>query len=385
MSLAGRRIIYLVSEDWYFCSHRLALGIAARTAGAEVIVATQIDQHRDTITNAGLQVEAITMQRSGINPFADLNALRQISALYKRWQPDLVHHVSLKPILYGSIAAKQAAVPAVVNAVAGVGFMFASQGLLARTVRPLIKRVQRQLMNRENTITILQNPDDVKFYEEGIGVDAKRIRLVCGAGVDITRFTVAPELQPQPQVIAVCVSRMLRHKGIVELVEAARLLHTRGVPIRVRLIGQSDKNPTSIPQAKLLAWQREGIVEVAGPSTAIAAEYANAHIAVLPSYAEGLPLSLLEAAACGRPMVATDVPGCREICIHEETGLLVPPRTVVPLAEALERLALDAKLRQRFGSKARWLSETVFAQSIINDQSLSLYQELLSNTLQRHN
>ncbi len=378
MSLAGVKIIYLVSEDWYFCSHRLALGIAARSAGAEVVVATQINQHADTITSAGLQVEAITMQRSGANPLADINTMRQITALYRRRQPDLVHHVALKPILYGSIAAKQAAVPAVVNAVAGLGFMFTSQSLLARLGRPLISGIQRQLMNRPNNITILQNPDDVRLYQESIGVIAERIRLIPGAGVDITRFTVTPEPQPQPQVIALCVSRMLRNKGIFELVAAARLLHARGAPIRVRLVGPVDANPTSIPQATLSAWRREGVVEVAGPSTAIATEYANAHIAVLPSYGEGLPVSLLEAAACGRPLVATDVPGCREICIHEETGLRVPPRTVAPLAEALEHLALNAPLRQRFGNNARRLTETIFAQSIINRQILSLYQEMLN-------
>lgn len=376
MSLDGRKIVYLVSEDWYFCSHRLPLGIATREAGAEVVVATRVNDHRAQIEAAGVRIAPIEMQRSGTKPFTDLTTIRQITELYSREQPDLVHHVALKPILYGGYAAKRAGVPAIVNAVAGMGFMFISNSLFARTARPLIVCAQRALMNRTNTRTILQNPDDVEMYTQRIGVSPDHLTIIPGVGVDINQFTVVPE--PFAVPTAVCVSRMLRDKGIHELVAATRLLHAKGVELRVRLVGPTDDNPASIPRATLAEWNREGVVEVVGPSEDIAGEYARAHIAVLPSYREGLPKSLLEAAACGRPMVATDVPGCREVCIHGETGLRVPARTIEPLADALERLILDPALRQRLGENARHRAETIFAEKIINAQTLGLYEEMLA-------
>jgi len=376
VSLDGRKIIYLVSEDWYFCSHRLPLGIATREAGAEVVVATRVNDHRAQIEAAGVRIAPIEMQRSGTKPFTDLTTIRQITELYSREQPDLVHHVALKPILYGGYAAKRAGVPAIVNAVAGMGFMFISNSLFARTARPLIVCAQRALMNRTNTRTILQNPDDVEMYTQRIGVSPDHLTIIPGVGVDINQFTVVPE--PFSVPTAVCVSRMLRDKGIHELVAATRLLHAKGVELRVRLVGPTDDNPASIPRATLAEWNREGVVEVVGPSEDIAGEYARAHIAVLPSYREGLPKSLLEAAACGRPMVATDVPGCREVCIHGETGLRVPARTIEPLADALERLILDPALRQRLGENARHRAETIFAEKIINAQTLALYEEMLA-------
>ena len=193
--------------------------------------------------------------------------------------------------------------------------------------------------------------------------------------MDTDRFT--PAHIPDGTPVAVCVSRMLYDKGIVELVEAARLLKARGVPLTVRLVGPIDDNPASIPDATLAAWKTEGIVEVVGRSEDIPGEYARSSIAVLPSYREGLPKSLLEAAAAGRPMVATDVPGCREICRHEETGLLVPVKTVEPLADALERLATDAALRQRLGDNARRLAVAEFSEEIVVRETLDLYRSML--------
>ena len=376
MKLAGQKILYLVSEDWYFCSHRLALGIAAREAGAEVVVATRVSEHREPIERAGLRVVPIEIARSGRNPFTDFRTIRQIIALYRQERPDLVHHVALKPILYGGYAAWRAAVPAVVNAVAGMGFMFISNGPFARTTRPFIRQAQRMLMNRKNTKTILQNPDDLALYTETFGVARERIDVIPGAGVDIDHFAFTPE--PPGPPVAVCVSRMLRDKGIFELVEATRRLHQKDVGLRVRLVGPADDNPASIPREKLAEWHREGVVEVVGPSEDIMGEYARAHIAVLPSYREGLPKSLLEAAACGRPMVATDVPGCREACIEGETGLLVAARSIDPLAEALERLAHNAELRQKYGANARRRAEQVFADKIINAKTLALYGQLMT-------
>jgi glycosyltransferase involved in cell wall biosynthesis len=374
--LAGRKIIIVVSEDWYFCSHRLPLGKALHAAGAEVIVATRVRDHRQIIEQAGLRVIPIGLDRSGLNPLHDLGTLRELLGIYRRERPDLVHHVALKPTLYGALAARMTGVPVVVNALAGLGYLFSSPTLKARLLRPFARLGLRALVNRRNSRTILQNPDDIALFEKELGAQPDRLVLIRGSGVDVARFR--PHPSPDGTPVAVCVSRMLWDKGINELVEAARLLHRRGTDIKIRLVGPTDENPASIPQATLDAWRAEGIVELAGPSDDIPGEYARAHIAVLPSYREGLPKSLLEAAACGLPMVATDVPGCREICREDETGLLVPARSVEPLAGALERLATDTGLRQRLGARARQVAESEFAEEVVISETLTLYRNLLT-------
>jgi glycosyltransferase involved in cell wall biosynthesis len=377
--LAGRKVLILVSEDWYFCSHRLPLGRALRAVGADVVVACRVRDHGDVIRGAGLRLAPIGLDRSGLNPLRDLATIREILRLYRREKPDIVHHVALKPTLYGALCARLAGVPAVINALGGLGYMFASDAATARLLRPLVKGALRLLLNRRNSRTILQNPDDMALFKTGLGVRRENLTMIQGAGVDVTRFRPTPF--PDGTPVAVCVSRMLWDKGIRELVEAARLLRDRGVALRIRLVGPTDDNPASIPQATLDAWRADGLVEVAGPSEGIAGEYARAHIAVLPSYyGEGLPKSLLEAAACGRPMVATDWPGCREICRDGVTGLSVPPRQAEPLADALAQLAGNPALRETLGAEARRVAETEFAEPIVLEATLGVYRALLAET-----
>jgi glycosyltransferase involved in cell wall biosynthesis len=231
-------------------------------------------------------------------------------------------------------------------------------------------------MDRPQCRTILQNPDDLRLFSEEIGVAPARLRMIRGAGVDLTHFRPKPE--PDGPPVAVCVSRMLWDKGIGELVEAARRLKADGVPLKVRLVGATDDNPASIPQKTLADWAAEGVVEVAGPTDDVAGEYARAHIAVLPSYREGLPKSLLEAAASGRAMVATDVPGCREICRQDETGLLVAPRSVSEIVVALKRLVRDPGLRRRLANNARRVAAAEFGEEIVVRETLRLYEEMLN-------
>jgi len=375
-ALAGRKVLILVSEDWYFCSHRLPLGCALRAAGADVVVACRVRDHGDVIRDAGLRLAPISLDRSSLNPFRDLATIGEILRLYRRERPDFVHHVALKPTLYGALCAWLTGVPAVVNALGGLGYMFASGAPAARLLRPFVKAALRRLLNRRNSRTILQNPDDMALFERSLAVGRENLVMIRGAGVDVDRFRPSP--LPAGTPVAVCVSRMLWDKGIGELVEAARLLRERGVALRIRLVGPTDDNPASIPQATLDAWRIDGVVEVAGPRDDIAGEYAHAHIAVLPSYyGEGLPKSLLEAAACGRPMVATDWPGCREICRDGVTGLCVPPRQARPLAEALAKLAADPALRKKLGTEARRVAETEFAEPGILAATLDVYRKLL--------
>lgn len=377
--LSGRTILYLVSEDWYFLSHRLPLARAAREAGARVVVATRINDDRATLEAEGFAVAPIPFDRSGLNPIADLKTLAEIRRVYQRERPDLVHQVAMKPTLYGTLAALMTGVPQVVNAMAGMGFLFISQGLKARLLRPAIRGAMGWLNRRAQVSVIVQNDDDRALFRDLLGVSDRKIATIRGSGVDVDALRPAepPPISDDRPPVALCLSRMLWDKGIGELVEAARLLGARGVPLTVRLVGPSDANPAAIPRETIEAWVAEGLVEAAGKTRDVAGEYARSHIAVLPSYREGLPKSLLEAAACGRPIVATDAPGCREVCVEGETGLRVPVRAVEPLADALERLARDATLRAQMGQAARRLAEERFSIDRIVAETLALYDATL--------
>jgi glycosyltransferase involved in cell wall biosynthesis len=382
LTLKNKKLLFLVSEDWYFRSHRLPIARAARDAGALVSVATRVRDAGDLIKAEGFRLFPLGLSRSGRNPFQDLRQIYDLYRLYRRERPDIVHHVALKPSLYGSIAARLAGVPHIVNAFAGMGFVFISNGLFARTIRPILSWLFRYLLNRDNTLTIVQNADDAKLFVERIGVAPQRLRIIRGSGVDVDRFKPAAEPRHAETPVAVCVSRMLWDKGVGELVDAAKLLKSRGVPVRVRLVGPVDDNPASIPKSQLDEWTRAGVVDVAGPSDDIPGVYAAADIAVLPSYREGLPKSLLEAAAAGLPLVATDAPGCREICRDGKTGLLVPVQSVAPLADALARLANDPALRAELGANARRAAVEEFSEAQVVAETLDLYRSLLPDTVE---
>ena len=373
-SVSGKTILYLVTEDWYFWSHRLLIARAARDAGANIVVAARMTDHMERIVGEGFQAVDVPFDRSGLNPLNDLRTLARLIRIYRQIRPDLVHHVAIKPVLYGSVSAWVTSVPAVVNAMAGLGFLFISQSKKTQVVRAIFERLFAVLGNRSNTRLIVQNRDDQTVFKH-MGIRPDRIELIRGSGVDTKAFQPTPE--PDGIPVAVCISRMLKDKGILELVEAARILKNGNVALKIRLVGGTDTNPTSIPLSALERWAEDGIIEYAGYSEDIAGEYARSFIAVLPSYREGLPKSLLEAGACGRPIVATDVPGCREICIEGETGILVPPQNALALARALEKLAGSEDLRNAYGAAARRLVEEAFSTQIVQNLTLQLYERAL--------
>jgi glycosyltransferase involved in cell wall biosynthesis len=367
-------LLYLVTEDWYFWSHRLPIARAARDAGWAVLVATRVGSHGERIEQEGFRLIPIKMRRRSLAPWWEIATVAELIEIYRRERPDLVHHVAMKPVLYGSLAAALAGVPAVVHALAGMGYIFTSSGVKARLLRPLIRTAFRWLLDRSHSRLILQNPDDVAVMTKAT-VAPKRVVLIRGSGVDTEAFAQSDELDGTP--VAVMVSRMLWDKGVGELVEAARLLQRRGVPLRVVLVGSPDpENPASIPERQLRDWDASGDVAWWGERSDVANIWANCHIAVLPSYREGLPKSLLEAAACGRPLVATDVSGCREVVRDGATGLLVPPRDARALADALERLARDRDLRRRMGAAARDLVTREMSEQVVVAQTVALYRSL---------
>jgi len=374
------KLLYFVSEDWYFCSHRAPHARAARDAGYEVVVVCRENTHGGQIRNDGFRLIPLNLKRRSKNPLRELSTIFSLIRIYAREKPDIAQHVAIKPTLYGSLAAWMTGVPRVVNSVAGMGYIFISNDIAARLLRPLIRLGFRWLLNRGNNHVILQNPDDLEMLTEAGILDPDRVTIIPGSGVDIDAFAPSPEpaCGPDNPPIALLVSRMLWDKGIGELVAAARLLRDRKTPICIRLAGGPDpENPATINESQLKAWVEEGVVEWLGPRDDIADLLKKSHIAVLPSYREGLPKSLLEAASAGRPIVASDVPGCREIVKDEKNGLLVPVRTSIPLADALERLANDKGLRQKMGRKGRRMVEETFAEGLITAQTVALYDRLI--------
>lgn len=375
MPAAPPRLLFLVTEDWYFCSHRLPLACAARDAGFDVAVATRVTAHGERIRAAGLRLIPLMLRRSGRNPWRELMAIAEITRLYRAEKPDIVHHVALKPVLYGSLAARIAAIPSVVNALAGMGYVFTSGKLSARLLRPLVTLAFRLLLKRGRII--LQNPDDRAALLKAGVASPEQITLIRGSGVDTAHFVPVPE--PDTAVpLVVLPARMLWDKGVGEFVAAAHMLREEGLAARFLLAGERDPdNPAAIPAAQLETWRAGGIVEWHGRQEDMAQLLAQCHIVCLPSYREGLPKALLEAAASGRAIVATDVPGCREAVRHGVNGLLVPARDAAALAGALRRLLTDPALRREFGQHGREMAEKEFSVKKITAETLALYREIL--------
>lgn len=372
---ARKKLLFLVTEDWYFCSHRLPPARAAQAAGYDIIVATRVGSLGAYISAEGFKLIPIDLQRRSRNPFRELAAIVQIVKIYLHERPDIVHHVALKPVLYGSLAAYLVRGPKVVNALAGMGFLFTSASRMAAVLRVVVSRLFRFLLNSGRNLLILQNPDDQAMLVNGGLVAAERVRLIRGSGVDVEHFALTPE--PQTTPVVMLPSRMLWDKGVGEFVEAARLLRARGATARFVLVGNGDPdNPASISEGQLKAWHDSGVVECWGHSGDMPTTLTQAHIVCLPSYREGLPKVLLEAASCGRPLIATDVPGCREVVRHGENGLLVPLRNVATLADAIERLLGDADMRRTMGLKGRLMVELKFSETTVAEQTLAVYCEL---------
>lgn len=355
----------------------MQLAVAAQKAGYNVAVVTQETSHGDEIRQANLRLIPIKFQRSGRNPFSDLMTIRSLIRIYKSEQPDLIHHVSLKPVLYGSIAARFAGIPHVINAMTGLGYVFSSEDSFAKLIRFLISPLLGYIFSVRKTITIFQNRDDLKTLEDRNLVKHEQAVIIRGSGVDPDIYVPGEDSKDIPQVILV--ARMLWDKGIGEFVQAANLLLAKRVLARFILIGDSDiENPAAISVEQLKTWQDDKSVEWWGRRTDVPEILQQSTIACLPSYREGMPKFLLEAASAGIPIVTADVPGCREVVIDGENGYLVPPRNPEALADGIERLLNDKQLRREMGKKGRDLVVREFGIEKIVEETLSLYKRILN-------
>jgi glycosyltransferase involved in cell wall biosynthesis len=369
-------LLFVVTDDWYFCSHRMDLARFARDEGFEVLVGTHVAEHGDHIRDAGVQLWPLQTLRRGAPDLRDIAAATEMLGLYARVRPDIVHHVALKPVVYGSWAAALTRVPRVVNAIAGLGSSLIAGGPGGGARRAAVAALVRLALARPGVTTIFQNAED-RDYFTGVGrLRPARAVLIRGAGVDTRVFVPSPE-PPGPPVVMLP-ARMLADKGVADFVEAARILSAWRVRGRFALVGGVDpRNPSGIPEHRLRRWQEEGLVEWWGHRADMPAALAAATIVVLPSYREGLPKVLVEAAATGRAIVTTDVPGCRDVVRQGVNGWLVPPRDPPALASAIAGALHDPAWRAAAGRRGRDIAEREFSAARIARETVELYRRLL--------
>jgi glycosyltransferase involved in cell wall biosynthesis len=328
----------------------------------------------------GLRWESVPMDRRSLNPLREAALLWHLWRLFRRERPALVHGFTIKCAVYGSLAARAAGVPARVNAVAGMGYVFTSNDLKARLLRPLVRGLLKLALGGKGARLILQNPDDVALFERAGLVDPSQVRLIPGSGVDCSRFDAREGTVDDGPLRVLLAARLLWDKGIAEYVEAARRLKAEGRPLLFLLAGDPDPgNPAAVPEDTVRGWVEEGVLAWLGHVDDMPALLANVDVVVLPSYREGLPKGLIEAAACALPLVTTDVPGCREVVSSEIDGLVVPVRDAAALAHAIARLQDVPALGRRLGEAARAKALARFDERIVVAGTMAVHAELLGH------
>jgi glycosyltransferase involved in cell wall biosynthesis len=372
------KILFVDNDVNSFYSYRIEMARAARDAGFEVHVASPPGKAVEILLNEGFTFNPIAMTRSGLAPWKEVGTIVALFRLYRKLRPDLVHHLRLKPVLYGGLAAYGARVPAVVGLLTGLGYTFTAETGKALAIRKAVTWSCKLAFRRDNQRVIFQNPDDQSIFVNNQILPLHKTVLIKGSGVDVKTYLPTPEPDGTPVVLLA--ARMLRDKGVVEFVEAARSLRKAGVQARFVLVGETDPgNPTAISANQLRQWAQDGDVEWRGQCTDMHDVLAQSHIVCLPSLREGVPKVLIEAAACGRAIVTTDAPGCREIVRHGVNGLLVPVRDSRSLAEALRLLIENPSLRASMGAKGREIVVEEFSVERVVNETLGVYRELLAS------
>lgn len=373
-----KKILFLVNAPWFFISHRLPLAVAAKNLGYEVHVATSHGSEIEIIKSQGLNHHTIPFTRSAQNLFSNIKTFVLVVGLFKSLKPDIVHLVTIKPVIFGGIAARMIGIKSVVAAISGLGTVFIDNSIQGYFRRIIVLKLYKEALRHSRLAVIFQNLDDCNIFLEYNLIGSKDIRIIRGSGVKLSDYPYIPE--PNSIITVVMASRLLRDKGVFEFIEAAKILKSQGKEIRFCLIGEPDnENKSSISAMEYKKFKADGFVELLGFRQDISNQYASAHIVCLPSYREGLPKSLIEAAACGRAVVTTDVPGCRDAITPGITGLLCSIKDPNSLARAIQELIDDPCKRQQMGRAGRDLAEAEFAIEKIIEEHIKIYDELISD------
>lgn len=369
-----KTILFIVNDAEFFVSHRLNLALAAVGSGMRAIVAAPDGPGAAELPKHGIehfqtpQVRASSGLRTALTALASYNRAMRVA------RPDLVHLITSKPVIIGGMLARLHGIPALC-AISGLGYAFIGSALKTRIMRLLVILGYRAALNDKDNVVVFQNNDDQKLLNTAGSLSKARLVLIPGSGVDVEQ--IRPAVEPPFPIVSLLPARLLGDKGVREFVEAAQIVKLRNPDAIFRLQGKIDQsNPTAISQAELTEWVNAGVVEYRPHSNNPHSMYASAHIVVLPSYREGLSKTLIDAAAAGRAVVTTDVPGCRDAMVDNITGLLVPPRNPVKLAEAMTRLIEDDDLRRSFGQAGRSLAERKFDIAAVTQKHLELYASM---------
>ena len=374
-----RTLLFVVNVDWFFLSHRLPIALEAMRQGYQVHIATGLTDRLDELQCNGLVVHPLALDRSSAGLGNSWRTMVQLWQIFRTVRPDVVHLVTIKPMLLGGLVARLAGVPAVVAAVSGLGFVFTARGAKAAVRRWLVGALYRVALGHRNLKVIFQNADDLRSLAKVAHLPAAKVAMIRGSGVDLARYAHVP--LPGGVPVVVLAARLLADKGVLEFVQAVRLLRQRGCEARFVLVGTVDTaNPASFTDAVVSAWVHDGVVEWWGHRADMPQVLAAAQVVVLPSYREGLPKVLIEAAACGRAVVTTDAPGCRDAISPNVTGVLVPVRNAVALADAMEDLVKDPLRCKVMGDAGRALAEKAFDVRQVVAAHLQIYQELTDNS-----
>jgi glycosyltransferase involved in cell wall biosynthesis len=372
-----QKVLLFANTDWYLYNFRLPLARALRAEGYVVHLISPPGPYAERLVADGFAWHPFDFARRGMNPVEEVWTLARLTALYRRIRPTICHHFTIKCVLYGTVAARLAGARGIINAITGLGHVFVSASQRIGVVRRLIVVLYRAVLR--GTCVIFQNADDREAFEKAGVLSRARVHLIRGSGVDVERFRPTTGSATVSDVCRVLfASRLLWEKGLAELIEAADILHRQGVPVRIRIAGASDTgNPSAVPDSEVARWRERPNVDALGHRDDIAALLADSEIVVLPSWREGTPRILLEAAACGLPLVATDVPGCREVVRNEDNGILVPVRDPGALAAALARLAADPVARARMGRRSREIACAEFSQAEVLATTLAIYRSIV--------
>lgn len=373
------KAILFANTDWYLYNFRRSLAMSLQRQGYEVLLISPTGPYGDKLRTLGLRWEPVPMARRSLNPLREAALLWYLVHLLRRERPTLMHGFTIKCAVYGSLAARLAGVPARVNAVAGMGYVFTSPQMKARLLRPVVRSLLRLALGGRGARLILQNADDVALFQQAGLVDPENIRLIRGSGVNCAQLAMAAQTKVpgDGRMRVLLASRLLWDKGLAEFVAAVRQLRLQGCAIHAMLAGTPDQgNPAAVPEATIHGWVAEGVVTWLGHVDDMASLLASVDVVVLPSHREGLPRTLVEAAACGLPLITTDVPGCREVVSDGVDGLLVPKGNSEALAQAIRRLREDPELAHRLGDAARLKARAQFDERIVIQRTLEVYAEL---------
>lgn len=379
------RIVFFANTDWYLYNFRLSTAARLQARGAEVVMLSPPGEFGPRFADHGIRWITLKMDRASLNPLREAFTLKELATVLRRERPQLIHNFTVKCAVYGALAARLAGVPAVVNAVAGMGYVYASNGLKARVLRPVVSALMRSTLGHGNSRVILQNPDDAAALDALKLVSPDRMRVILSSGVDTQRFRPADADDGEPRPLRVLLAaRLLREKGVGELVEASRMLQHRGRNVEFLLAGTPDPgNPGSFSRDEVEQWHRQGLVKWLGHVEDMPSLMRSVHVMALPSYyREGVPRCLIEGAASGLCLITTDLPGCREVVTgHGVDGLQVPPRDPASLAALLMQLDDDREQLARLGAKARERAKEHFDERLVIDRTLKVYEELLADPI----